>query len=125
MDNPFWPNMSAAEKAKDAAAKLPPPKVSGAEWILSEHDIKCIAAGAGILASGGGGDPNYGYDKAKQILDKGMTIKIVNPCRWVAVWHLCVNQDEPILYTLKSWRWEDGSGLHSCTHGWSYGIKAR
>ena len=81
MDNPFWPTMSAVESAKDAAAQLPRPKVSGAEWILSEHDIKCIAAGAGILASGGGGDPNIGYSRAKQTLDEGKKIKIVNPCR--------------------------------------------
>ena len=96
MDNPFWPNSSAVAKAKDASANLPLPAVSGAEWILSEHDIDCITAGAGILASGGGGDPNIGKMSAMRVLKDGIEIKITNPCRCVClcgmcVWHLGVN----------------------------------
>ena len=80
-DNPFWPIESAVEKAKDKAADLPLPKVSGAEWLLSPHDIECLAAGAGILASGGGGDVEHGQYRALQVLKEGKEVKVVNPCR--------------------------------------------
>ena len=80
-DNPFWPFESAVEKAKDEAAGLPLPKVSGAEWTLSQHDVVCLVAGAGILASGGGGDLKDGQDRLLGVLNDGKEIKLVNPCK--------------------------------------------
>ena len=80
-DNPYWPNSSAVERTKDLAANLPPPKVTGAEWTLNEQDLLCLTAGAAILASGGGGDPHTGYDRAMGVLQKKKQIKLVNPCR--------------------------------------------
>ncbi len=83
MDNPYWPNGSAVERAKDSAANLPPPNATKdeAEWTLTEHDIECLAAGAGILASGGGGDPKEACERARQVLIKRKKLKVVNPCR--------------------------------------------
>ena len=83
MDNPYWPNGSAVERAKDEAAGLHPPQVSEAKWTLNEHDIECLTAGAGILASGGGGDPKHGQTIALKVLQDGKKIIIVNPCRSV------------------------------------------
>lgn len=83
IDNPYWPNVSAVERAKDSAANLAPPQVNGHEWILTEHDLECLTAGAGILACGGGGNPRHGYERALDALKKGKQIKLVNPCRFV------------------------------------------
>lgn len=83
MDNPFWPHKSAVELAKDSALSLPAPKVSGAVWTLTEHDIECLCAGTGILSSGGGGNPKYGRDRALKALKDGKTLTLVNPCRFV------------------------------------------
>ena len=83
-DNPFWPNSSAEDKARDEAAGLAPPKVTdNGEWELSEQDIECLAIGAGILGCGGGGDPHGGRLRALQQLDAKKKIKILNPCRYV------------------------------------------
>ena len=81
LDNSFWPNSSAEDKAKDEAANLPPPQVSNGEWVLSEHDVECLALGAGILGCGGGGDPNNGRLRALKMLKEGKMVKILNPCR--------------------------------------------
>lgn len=80
-DNPYWPNTSAEDRARDVAAKLPLPHVSGAVWRLTEHDLECLATGAGILGCGGGGDPNNGRLRAVKMLKEGKEIKVVNPCR--------------------------------------------
>ena len=52
-------------------------------WILSEHDVICLATGAGILGCGGGGSPYHGQLQALQLIKEGKNIKIVNPCRYV------------------------------------------
>ena len=54
---------------------------SGGVWLLSGHDVECVAVGAGLLGCGGGGDPNTGRLLARQQLDAGKTIKVVNPLR--------------------------------------------
>lgn len=83
LDNPFWPNSSAEERAKDEAANLPLPQISdGGEWVLSEHDVECLAIGAGILGCGGGGDPNNGMLRALKMVREGKAVKILNPCRY-------------------------------------------
>lgn len=87
-DNTFWPNRSAVERAKEQATDMELPEVSGAEWSLSKHDIDCLALGAGILASGGGGNPQYGRDMALKALQDGKTIKITNPYRYAL--HACL-----------------------------------
>lgn len=63
------------------AAKLPLPQVSGAIWSLTEHDVECLATGAGIMGCGGGGDPNNSRLRAVKMLKEGKEIKVVNPCR--------------------------------------------
>ena len=91
-DNLNWPFSSAKDKAEDAAANLPPPKLLGeecegkcgpSEWVLSVHDVECLAIGAGILGSGGGGDPKIGRLRAIRMLEDGKEVKILNPCRHV------------------------------------------
>ena len=87
-DNPFWPNSSAEDRAKDEAAGLCAPLVTeDGEWELSEHDVECLAIGAGILGCGGGGDPYGGRLRALRKLQTGKKIKIMNPCRYVCVLH--------------------------------------
>ena len=66
-DNPFWPFASAVEKAKDIAIGLPLPNVSEAKWTLTRSDIKCIVIGAGIMASGGGGNIEHGKSRAEKV----------------------------------------------------------
>jgi DUF917 family protein len=46
-------------------------------WKLSNEDIDRIAIGAGILGTGGGGNPYRGSLRAKQELSEGRTIEIV------------------------------------------------
>ena len=88
-DNPFWPNGSAEDRAKDEAAGLSAPLVTeGGEWELSEHDVECLAIGAGILGCGGGGDPHGGRLRALRKLQTGKKIKIINPCRYMCVLYL-------------------------------------
>ena len=85
-DNPYWPNSSLEDRAKDEAAHLPAPKVSeDGEWELTAQDVECLAIGAGILGCGGGGDPNEGRLRAQQLLERGKQIKIINPCKCVHV----------------------------------------
>lgn len=74
------------------AANLPLPQLIGAgseagcgpsEWVLSVHDLECLAVGAGILGCGGGGDPNNGRLRAIQMLEEGKEVTLLNPCRYV------------------------------------------
>lgn len=62
------------------AAQLPLPQVSGGVWQLSQHDVECLALGAGILGCGGGGDPHLGMLQAMRLLREGREIRVVNPC---------------------------------------------
>ena len=52
-------------------------------WTLSEHDIECLAIGAGILGCGGGGSPSIGKLLATQAVREGKQIQIKNPFRLV------------------------------------------
>ena len=49
------------------------------EWILNEWDVECLAIGAGILGSGGGGSTYLGRLKLKQCLKNGKYPKIIHP----------------------------------------------
>ena len=51
-------------------------------WVLTSHDVECLAIGTGILGSGGGGDPNFGRLLALQLLKQGKELKIFNPFRY-------------------------------------------
>ena len=73
---------------KDIAANLPLPELiqsedgqGSSEWVLSIHDVECLALGAGILGCGGGGDPNNGRLRAIKLLKDGKQVKILNPCK--------------------------------------------
>ncbi len=90
-DNPDWPYSSSQDKLKDIAANLPPPKLipspdghGFSEWVLSVHDVECLALGAGILGCGGGGDPNIGRLIVTKLLKEGREVKIINPCKYVS-----------------------------------------
>lgn len=52
-----------------------------AEWLLSVHDVECLAIGAGILGCGGGGDPHDGKLRAIQMLKNGKEMRVQNPSR--------------------------------------------
>lgn len=49
-------------------------------WTLNEADIDRIALGAGILGTGGGGNPYLGLLMAKAQLKAGRSIKVIRPC---------------------------------------------
>ena len=46
-------------------------------WNLTHADIERIAIGAGILGTGGGGNPYRGMLQAKIQLDEGRTLQVV------------------------------------------------
>lgn len=50
-------------------------------WILDEHDVEAIALGAGVLGTGGGGNPYLGKLHLLQHLRRGARIAIVPPER--------------------------------------------
>ena len=45
--------------------------------------MECVALGAGLMGSGGGGDPNLGRIIALKKLRQGKQIRVVNPARSV------------------------------------------
>ncbi len=49
-------------------------------WTLTETDIDRIALGAGILGTGGGGNPYLGMLMTKAQLKAGRAIKVIRPC---------------------------------------------
>lgn len=49
-------------------------------WTLDEADIDRIALGAGILGTGGGGNPYLGMLMTKAQLKLGRSIKVIRPC---------------------------------------------
>src|ERR671934_1527379 len=46
-------------------------------WNLTHDDIERIAIGAGILGTGGGGNPYRGMTRARLQLDQGRPLRIV------------------------------------------------
>lgn len=54
------------------------PKVINGKWELSDIDLEFISIGAGILGSGGGGNPYYGKLRALQALKTGK-ITVISP----------------------------------------------
>lgn len=51
------------------------------DWLLNTFDVNCIAIGAGILGSGGGGDPYIGKLIALKQLRNGKEIRVIHPDR--------------------------------------------
>jgi len=49
------------------------------EWVLNEVDLEYVALGAGILGTGGGGNPYIGKLRAREQLRAGRTIRVVLP----------------------------------------------
>ena len=49
------------------------------DWLLSEDDLKYIAAGAGILGTGGGGNPYLAFLMAREQLRAGKNIRVIDP----------------------------------------------
>ncbi len=47
-------------------------------WVLTEQDLQDLATGAGILGTGGGGNPYIGYLHARQLLHTGAHITVVS-----------------------------------------------
>ena len=54
---------------------------SSGAWLLNEYDVDCIAAGAGILGCGGGGNPYLGKLSAILTLNCGKEIRVIHPDR--------------------------------------------
>ena len=48
-------------------------------WTVTIDDLERLAIGAGILGTGGGGNPYLGKVHAKQLLKQGYTITVVSP----------------------------------------------
>ena len=48
-------------------------------WHISEDDLESIAIGAGILGTGGGGNPYIGMLRAKQMIRKNGPVKVLSP----------------------------------------------
>jgi DUF917 family protein len=48
-------------------------------WTITKADLERLAIGAGILGTGGGGNPYVGKLHAMALLDEGKTINIVSP----------------------------------------------
>ncbi len=46
-------------------------------WTLTKDDIERIAIGAGILGTGGGGNPYRGMVRSKLEIDAGRTLQLV------------------------------------------------
>ena len=59
-------------------------------WSFTEHDIQCLAIGAGILGCGGGGNPSVAQLLATQAIREGRQISVLNPFRLVFPWELPV-----------------------------------
>jgi DUF917 family protein/N-methylhydantoinase A/oxoprolinase/acetone carboxylase beta subunit len=49
------------------------------EWLISEEDLQCIALGASILGSGGGGAYYHSFLGALDLLKKGYKIRVISP----------------------------------------------
>ncbi|HEX5167035.1 MAG TPA: DUF917 domain-containing protein [Thermomicrobiales bacterium] len=47
-------------------------------WIVTADALESIAIGAGILGTGGGGNPYYGKLQARRLLDEGARIEVVS-----------------------------------------------
>ena len=56
------------------------------EWVVSMHDVDCLAIGAGILGCGGGGSPYLGWLGLKQYLKQGKQPRIMHIDRY---YHHC------------------------------------
>ncbi len=63
--------------------QAPPPAVDPVSglWTLSEHDVECVAIGAGILGCGGGGNPYLGKMWTVGKLKEGKRIRVITPER--------------------------------------------
>ena len=48
-------------------------------WHISEDDLESIAIGAGILGTGGGGNPYIGMLRAKQMIRENGPVKVLSP----------------------------------------------
>lgn len=48
-------------------------------WEITEDDLLPISVGAGILGTGGGGNPYLGYLRVRECLRRGATIRVVDP----------------------------------------------
>ena len=47
-------------------------------WVLSEQDVQDLATGAGILGTGGGGNPYLGYLHVRELVRSGAIITVVS-----------------------------------------------
>ncbi len=48
-------------------------------WEVVEEDLVPIAIGAGILGTGGGGNPYLGYLRVREALRRGGTVRVIDP----------------------------------------------
>ncbi|MFQ5948216.1 MAG: DUF917 domain-containing protein [Acidimicrobiia bacterium] len=48
-------------------------------WEITEQDLSPIAIGAGILGTGGGGNPYLGFLRVREFLRKGYEIRVIDP----------------------------------------------
>lgn len=60
------------------------PNIDGktGEWLLNEYDIECISIGAGILGTGGGGNPHLGKLSGLKALKDGKRLRVITPSKF-------------------------------------------
>ena len=54
------------------------PTIHHREWILSETDLEWLSLGAYILGCAGGGNPNYKFLQARELLRQGHKMRIID-----------------------------------------------
>jgi DUF917 family protein len=64
--------------AAAASGAIRPGEVNVPGWIVTADALESIAIGAGILGTGGGGNPYYGKLQARRLLDEGARIEVVS-----------------------------------------------
>eukprot|EP00164_Ancoracysta_twista_P002639 GFYU01003512.1.p1 GENE.GFYU01003512.1~~GFYU01003512.1.p1 ORF type:complete len:988 (+),score=307.90 GFYU01003512.1:88-3051(+) len=70
---------SVPEHVRVADSYVPTIEKKTKHWIVSPVDIEYIAIGAGILGTGGGGDPYIGRVRALEMLRQGKVIRVMSP----------------------------------------------
>ncbi|MBL5974136.1 MAG: DUF917 domain-containing protein [Candidatus Leucobacter sulfamidivorax] len=58
-------------------------------WRLERDHLEALAIGAGVLGTGGGGNPYIGTLAARRLLESGRTVEIIDPAEVPDDWTLC------------------------------------
>jgi N-methylhydantoinase A/oxoprolinase/acetone carboxylase beta subunit len=73
---PVTKHVVSASSTRDLTNYIP--NVKDKVWYISDIDVECIAIGAGIIGSGGGGNTYYSTIATKRALKSGQQIRIMD-----------------------------------------------